>query len=123
VHLLAPFSSRPARVHEYADRRTVDDSYSGSGPFVSSLNDFSFCWRRPPSGVAFSVWARTMCVPVCGFDVHFRGQAGRLFESNNKLIIDFTSCKTISNPMVLKSFPTMARDCVAKSVSKDKANY
>jgi hypothetical protein len=25
--------------------------------------------------------------------------------------------------MVLKSFPTMARDCVAKSVSKDKANY
>ncbi len=73
--------------------------------------------------MAFSVWARTMCVPVCGFDVYFRSQAGRLFESNYKLIIDFTLCKTISNPMVFKSFPTMARDGVANSVSKDNANY
>lgn len=62
-------------------------------------------------------------VLVRSFNVCFRGQAGRLFESHYKILIGFVCCKTIPNAVAPKFLMTMARDYVANYVSENEANY
>ena len=81
-----------------------------------------FIRDRAVCPVANPFIALKLDVLVRSLDVSFRGQAGRLFESNYKILIGFVCCKTIPNALAPKFLMTMARDYVANYVSENKAN-